>query len=168
MPFEIVRPDIDEKAIRRDTPEELVMAIAQAKMDAVLAKISEPAIVITSDQVVAVNGIIFEKPVSAEEAGRMLRTYRTHPPAAPVAVVVVNTVTNRRASGVDVATTYFSDLPDALIDELANDPTIASYAGAFSVEDARLKPYVSRIDGTIDSVEGLPKELVIRLIQEVS
>jgi len=51
--FEIVSPDIDEKAIRRDDPRELVEAIAQAKMDAVLQKIDGDAIVITSDQVLA-------------------------------------------------------------------------------------------------------------------
>lgn len=38
-PAAVVKPDIDEKAIRRDTPRELVQALAHAKADAALAKV---------------------------------------------------------------------------------------------------------------------------------
>lgn len=165
--FEIIKPDIDEKAIRRETPEELVLAIAEAKMDAVLSKVDEPAIVITSDQVISVNGTVFEKPVSIEEARTMLRAYRTNPPAAPVAVVVANTATGQRLSAVDVPVSYFSEIPETLIEELSNDPTIVSYAGALCIEDPRVKPFVSRLDGDLDSFEGMPKRLLLDLLNRV-
>jgi len=165
--FEVLRPNIDEKAIRRETPEELVLAIAQAKMDAVLSKLDAPAIVITSDQVISMNGTVFEKPTSVTEAETMLRAYRTCPPAAPVAIVVTNTTTGQRLSAVDVPTAHFSELPDALIEELANDPTITSYAGALSIEDERVRPFVSRLDGDLDSFEGMPKRLLLNLLKQV-
>lgn len=37
--FEIVTADIDEKSIRREKPEELVMALAEAKADAIISKL---------------------------------------------------------------------------------------------------------------------------------
>ena len=66
--FEIMSPDIDEKAIRSKNPEDLVMAIANAKADALVSKIKEPAILITSDQVVLCKDKIREKPVGEKEA----------------------------------------------------------------------------------------------------
>jgi len=37
--FEIVTADIDEKSIRREKPEELVMALAEAKADSIISKL---------------------------------------------------------------------------------------------------------------------------------
>ncbi|OAY50726.1 7-methyl-GTP pyrophosphatase isoform X1 [Manihot esculenta] len=37
--FEIITADIDEKCIRKEKPEELVMALAEAKVDAIIAKL---------------------------------------------------------------------------------------------------------------------------------
>ncbi|XP_071723971.1 uncharacterized protein [Rutidosis leptorrhynchoides] len=55
--FTILTADIDEKSIRREKPEELVMAIAEAKADAILSKLTiseaergdEPTILIVAD-----------------------------------------------------------------------------------------------------------------------
>ena len=49
--FEVMVVDIDEQAIRRSNPQELVSALANAKADALLLCISEPAILITADTV---------------------------------------------------------------------------------------------------------------------
>eukprot|EP00002_Diphylleia_rotans_P017225 TRINITY_DN3345_c0_g1_i4.p1 TRINITY_DN3345_c0_g1~~TRINITY_DN3345_c0_g1_i4.p1 ORF type:complete len:108 (+),score=24.70 TRINITY_DN3345_c0_g1_i4:48-371(+) len=49
---ETTSPDIDEKAIRRDDPSELVTAIAIAKADALIPRLGkQDAFLITSDQV---------------------------------------------------------------------------------------------------------------------
>ena len=77
--FTVISPDIDEKAIRREDPRELIEAIAQAKMDAVLRLIQEDAIVITSDQVMVVDGKVREKPQSKEEAYEFISTFHTKP-----------------------------------------------------------------------------------------
>ncbi|KAG5542333.1 hypothetical protein RHGRI_022018 [Rhododendron griersonianum] len=53
--FTIMTADIDEKSIKRDTPEEMVMAIAEAKAEAIIAKLpidyckqdAEPPLLIT-------------------------------------------------------------------------------------------------------------------------
>lgn len=37
--FEIMTADIDEKSIRMDKPEELVMVLAEAKADAIISKL---------------------------------------------------------------------------------------------------------------------------------
>lgn len=78
--FETMSPNIDEKAIRFDDPQKLTLARANAKADALIPKITEPAILITSDQVVAWDGKILGKPENEIEAGKFSRGYaRTRP-----------------------------------------------------------------------------------------
>ncbi|XP_052115938.1 uncharacterized protein LOC107483234 isoform X1 [Arachis duranensis] len=56
--FTKMTADIDEKSIRKETPEELVMALAEAKAEAILQKLpvddylkdAEPTLLITCDQ----------------------------------------------------------------------------------------------------------------------
>ena len=50
--FGVMSSNIDEKAIRFNDPQKLTIALAHAKADALLPRIQEPALLITSDQVV--------------------------------------------------------------------------------------------------------------------
>ena len=71
VPFDVVVPDIDEKAIgdlARDEPLALVSQIALAKADALVSSVnndSHPgAVLLTGDQVVTYEGAIRKKPSS--------------------------------------------------------------------------------------------------------
>src|ERR1035437_10016311 len=85
--FEVMSPDIDEKAVRSDSPSDMVMAIANAKVDVLISKIKEPAILICSDQVVLYEGKIREKPVDEKEAREFLQSYAVVHPETLGAVV---------------------------------------------------------------------------------
>ncbi len=166
--FEVVTADIDEKAIRFDDPSELTLTLAKAKAEAILPKLTEPAILITSDQVVVCNKIIREKPVDEQEARTFLESYSTYPAETVTAVAVTNTETGRQESVIDVAKAYFKPLPEHVIDQLINDGDVFTKAGGFAAEDPLIRPYIDHIEGTIDSIGGLPKELTQKLIEKVS
>jgi septum formation protein len=87
--YEVIKADIDEKAIRHDTPTKLVLALAHAKADAIIAQLkqqqqqqqqeaaaaagqpgSDVGLLITCDQVVVHEGQIREKPEDVAEAHR--------------------------------------------------------------------------------------------------
>ena len=78
--YEVMKADIDEKAIRHDEPRQLVMSLAHAKADALVQQLqaqqqdgvdSSPATyLITCDQVVVHDGQIREKPEDVAEAHR--------------------------------------------------------------------------------------------------
>lgn len=165
--FEIMSSDIDEKSIRHDNPKQLTISLANAKADALIPKITEPAILITFDQVVMWNDEIREKPEDEEEAREFLRGYSSHQAKTVTAVVVTNTATGERREGVDVAKIFFSGIPESIIDKLIDGGDIFSCAGGFSIENPILKNYIEKIEGSTDSVIGLPKELTERLIKEV-
>ena len=47
--FDIMPSNIDEKAVRLHDPKDLVLTLARAKAEALLPKIKEPVLLITSD-----------------------------------------------------------------------------------------------------------------------
>ena len=113
-PFEVMIPDIDEKAIRCDDHMKLPLLIAKAKADAIWERISSaappdnqptaPFILITSDQVVYYNGEIREKPVNEEKARLFLSSYSGRAVSTISAVVVTHWPSGRQSHDVDVAT----------------------------------------------------------------
>ncbi|MBI3963763.1 MAG: Maf family protein, partial [Candidatus Kerfeldbacteria bacterium] len=101
--FEVMRADIDEKAIRHPDPSELTVRIASAKADALLPRIGTPSLLITADQVVTWGDEIREKPVDEAQARHFLETVSERPLTMFSAVVVTDTARGRRTAGVDRA-----------------------------------------------------------------
>lgn len=166
-PFEVMTADIDEKAIRSDDPKQLTLALARAKAEALLNRVHESAILITADQVVVCNGVIREKPENEAQAREYLESYATYPAEAVNGICVINTMTGKRADALDISKIKINPIPAAIINKLIEDRDIFSRAGGFSAEDPLLAPYVDYIEGTLDSIEGLPMYAVERLILEV-
>jgi len=164
LEFEIMPADIDEKAIRHDDPKKMVLAIAKAKAEALKARIHEPKVLVTADTVVLWQDEVREKPKDKQEAIAFLRGYNIAPAKVVTGVVVTNLATGITRSAVDVATVHFKHHSDEEIDKLVADGHVLNYAGAFTLLD---EGHVESIDGTLDSVLGLPKELTKKLINEV-
>lgn len=167
--FKIMVADIDEKAIRFYDPKKLTLALARAKADALLPKVKGDAILITADQVIVQNGKILEKPKDAKEAEEFLRGYKHHPAEAVTAVVAINTASQKRTEGVDIAKVYFKPMSKEKIREWASSDVVLTCAGGFCINDPSFKEadFYERVEGEIDSVAGLPKALTERLIEEV-
>lgn len=166
--FECLSPNIDEKAIRDTDPIKLTHALAHAKADALLMRVEEASLIITSDQVVACNGSILEKPTNAIEARAFLEGYALHPAEVVTTVVVTNTTTKQRQAGTDIARAWFFPIEPAVIEALLLDPKTYAYAGGFSIEDPRLAPFIQKVEGTTDSIMGLPLALTKELLEKAS
>jgi septum formation protein len=162
--FAVMPAHIDERAIRSKDPGALTLALAHAKADALLPHIHEPALLITSDQVVVWQGKIREKPAHAEEARAFLRGYAEGPAETVTAVVVTHTATDARQQGVDRAMVWFRRIPEAVIEQVIARGDVFAYAGGFSITDPLLEASIERVDGTAESVIGLPTALTRRLI----
>ncbi|CAN6482040.1 unnamed protein product [Victoria cruziana] len=173
--FTVMTADIDEKAIRRDNPEELVMALAEAKADAIISKLgtniskevnAEPVLLITADIVVVHGGVIREKPSSKEEAWEFIKGYSGSHTSTVGSVLVTNLKTGCRKGACDRAEVYFHEIPDEVIDNLISEGVVLNVAGGLLVEHPLVWPFVEAVVGTSDSVMGLHKALTESLIQE--
>ncbi|MBI4257189.1 septum formation protein Maf [Candidatus Uhrbacteria bacterium] len=164
--FTIISPDIDERAIRRDDPRELVTAIAQAKMDAVLKMVQGDAIVITSDQVMVVDGQVREKPATKEEAYAFIGTFVEKPQIATSATVVCSTANGKRVCEVVEVTVTFDPIPQENIREFVETEQALKYAGGLAAEHPLFTPYV-HVDGEWEALMGLPKAKTLEMIQKI-
>ncbi len=165
--FSIISPDIDERAIRAEDPRELVTAIAQAKMDAVLKKVEGDAIIICSDQVMVVDGQVREKPRTKEEAYAFIATYSTQSQIATSATVVVNTANGRRICEVVEVEVTFDSIPQENVREFVESEQAFNYAGGLAAEHPLFEPYV-HVDGEWEALMGLPKVKTLEMIERVS
>lgn len=166
--FEVMTADIDEKAIRLDDYEKLPILIARAKAEALLPKINEPAILITSDQVVVCDGELREKPVDENEAKIFMESYSAgHPGQTNTSVIVINTENGKQAEGLDISKAYFKKIPSEIISEFIATGDAFLCSGGFTIDHPLLLPYIERIEGERDGIEGLPMKLLEKLIEEV-
>ncbi|MDQ3014720.1 MAG: Maf family protein [bacterium] len=166
--FEVMSPDIDEKAIRTDDYYQLPLLLAYAKARALISLISEPAIVITADQVVVCNGDLHEKPQSSEEAKIFLQKYSNGHPAETVAALVVTNLENgKQTAGVDIAKVHYNFIPESVMDDFIKNGDPFTKAGGFAIQSSILQPYMQKVEGTEDSIMGMPIKLLEKLLAEV-
>jgi septum formation protein len=128
-------------------------------------------ILLTGDQVVTCQGHILEKPESEEEAVQFVQKYATDPPSTVGSCVIHHYPSGIQVEGVDTATIYFDSKLDAtrLVRQLVEEgEPVLSCAGGLMIEHPLVQEYVQRIDGTQDSVMGLSKDLVQRLLEELA
>ncbi|KAG0451267.1 hypothetical protein HPP92_026520 [Vanilla planifolia] len=129
--------DIDEREIRREKPEDLVVVLAEAKADAIMGKLQiskfreeeEPTLLITADQVVLHGGRIREKPSSPVEAREFIKGYSEDHATTIGSVLVTNLKTGTRRGGWDKAEVYFHKIPDDVIETLVNEGDVLYVAG---------------------------------------
>lgn len=180
-----VRP-IDERSLGNrssDSPIDLVKLLANAKMDHLLSEITAgtcsdivapdaECVVLTADQVVTCNGEILEKPDDVEQAKEFVANYGRHPCSTVGAIVLVHLPSRIRVSKVHTATIYFdaSLEKDAgnVVERLQSEGApILSCAGGLMIEHDITKSYVTRMEGSQDSIMGLCKETVRSLFAEL-
>ena len=174
---ETMSADIDEKAIRFDDPGKLVEALAKAKAEAILKRLSKEekkteekkrTLLITCDQVVVFDGKIREKPETEEEARMFMRSYKENNPCSTVGSIRVTDVeTGKSASSVDVCTIHFKEISEEAMDFLIEEGEVMWCAGGLMVEHEKVRPFVTKIDGSEDGVMGMDKAVCARLINEV-
>ncbi|XP_066340078.1 uncharacterized protein [Miscanthus floridulus] len=181
LEFQVMTADIDEKSIRRENPDDLVMVLAEAKADAIMSRLNladyqkegnQPTLLITSD-IVCLDylcspnlGIIREKPITKEEARQFLKGYSGGHVSTVGSVVVTNLTTEKRLGSLDKAEVYFHDIPDEVIENLIDEGVVFRVAGGLLLEHPLTLPFVEAVVGSSDSVMGLSKEIANKLIHD--
>nr|GMD89395.1 maf-like protein DDB_G0281937 isoform X3 [Ipomoea batatas]GMD93747.1 maf-like protein DDB_G0281937 isoform X3 [Ipomoea batatas] len=151
--FITMSADIDEKAIRKEKPEDLVMALAEAKAEAIIPRLNidesmedaEPMLLITCDQVVVYEGMIREKPENKEEAREFIKDYSNGQAATISSVLVRNLKTGKKRGELDKVEIYFHEIPEDVMDKLIEEGTVLYVAGGLLIEHPLIQPYIKRV-----------------------
>ncbi|OEL24004.1 hypothetical protein BAE44_0014977 [Dichanthelium oligosanthes] len=162
LEFQVMTADIDEKSIRRENPDDLVMVLAEAKVGTNFSPFSSDV----DFEVVVHEGIIREKPTTKKEARQFLKGYSGGHVSTVGSVVVTNLTTGKRLGSLDKAEVYFHDIPDEVIENLIDEGVVFRVAGGLLLEHPLTLPFVEAVVGSSDSVMGLSKEIANKLIHD--
>ena len=159
--FTVCASDFDESTVTADTPAHLVEQLAWGKCLAV-AKGHPDAVVIGCDTVVDVNGEVFGKPHSVEDAKRMLRALSGATHAVHTGVCVSRG--GRTESFVDSCRVTFFPISEEEIDRYAATKEPYDKAGAYAIQ-GRAALWLDRIEGDYYTIMGLPLSRTVQLVE---
>jgi septum formation protein len=164
--FVVVSSGVDETPIPGESPSELVQRLADAKAELAAARATGPAIVIAADTIVTLEGHIFGKPRSSDDARQMLENLsgRTH--AVVTGVTLIRLPDAERRSFVESTLVHFAQLSAEEISRYLATEEPHDKAGAYAIQ-GRAGRYIPRIEGDYFNVVGLPLAHVTQALAEL-
>jgi septum formation protein len=168
IPFEIRATEVDESRLPDEAPAQYVRRLALAKAVSAADRNSElgdHALVLGADTVVVVDTDILGKPVSPDDARRMLARLsgRSHQVHTGVALLQISGKQQRVVE--EVTRVHFTHLSDQEIKDYIAIGEPFDKAGAYAIQGIGGR-YVTRIEGCYFNVMGLPLARVWTLLRE--
>lgn len=166
--FTVMSPNADESYPPMMHPHEAVRFIAEKKARAVaderFAAGAGKAVIIASDTLVEVDGEPLGKPKDSEDAERMLRLLsgRHHNVHTGVCVIYGK----QMLSAVDTTDVFFLPLDATDIHDYIASGEPMDKAGAYAIQGHGGR-FVSHVNGHLDTVIGLPCELLEELLTKL-
>lgn len=158
--FTVAAPLVDETPQFNESPEHLVERLAIAKAKA-LAEEYPAHVLIGSDQVAVVDGVILGKPGSSEKAQQQLQTMRGKTVTFLTGLAVYNSAEDKLQAAVEPFYVTFRDITDAEINAYVQREQPLNCAGSFKSEALGISLF-SRLHGDDpNTLVGLP---LIRLL----
>ncbi len=160
----VIVSDADETVTEPLSPEALTEELSLRKASAVLPQIGKNQLVIASDTVVAsMDGEIFGKPHSRDEAYKMLRALSgtTHRVVSGVALYL----DGKTAVSHESTLVKFRELDDDEIISYISTNEPYDKAGGYGIQD-KASIFVEKIDGDYYNVVGLPVFRMFRLLSD--
>ncbi len=162
--FRQIIPNIDEKDDIDPDPCRLTTILAESKARVALNQIKENEIALGSDTIVIFRGKILSKPLSLEDAFRMLSALSGNGHTVCSAVALVD-LKGRIVSGFETTQVYFNKVTSEALYEYIATGEPMDKAGAYGIQ-GKGGFLVDRIIGNIDNVTGLPMTLLDNLANE--
>ena len=160
--FKIIPADIEESIDPSMPIDDAVTELAVRKALSVTGKCRSTDIIIAADTVVVLDDMLYNKPLDAADAKRMLTELRgrTHRVITAVAVVTDGKVPIKFADSTEVS---FRDYSDEIIDWYIATGEPLDRAGAYAVQE-KGAVLAAKVNGDYNTVVGLPlAELIHRL-----
>lgn len=155
LPFSVVPSEVDESPIKKMdlTPEKICLELAKAKALEVFKKHSDH-IVIGSDQLLTLDGKIFDKPGSVDNAVEQLGKLQGKDHRLITAVSIISN--NKEISFNNITTLSMKELTKKQIENYVQQDNPLDCAGSYKIEKLGISLF-SKIDSSDStSIIGLP------------
>ena len=164
--FAVVGSAVDETPLPGELPSELVLRLANAKAELAAARSAGPAIILAADTVVALEGRIFGKPRTTDDARRMLETLSGRAHAVVTGVTLIRLPDAERRTFVESTLVHFAQLDAQEISRYLATNEPHDKAGAYAIQ-GRAGRYIPRIEGDYFNVVGLPLARVSQALTDL-
>jgi septum formation protein len=153
--FTVLSSAVDETPYPGESAHDLVQRLAAAKAELVAARAVGPAIVIGADTEVTLDGHIFGKPRSSDDARRMLEKLSARTHSVFTGVALIRLPDAERRTFVETTHVHFAKLDDEEITRYLSTGEPHDKAGAYAIQ-GRAGRFIPRIEGCYFNVVGLP------------
>ncbi len=165
IPFETICPEIDETPLPNEAPYEMSVRLAQHKALAVAAHFPE-ALIIGSDQVAHLNGKIFGKPGTPENAVRQLSQMSGQTVIFNTALALLNTKTRQLRHESVPTQVRFRTLSDTEIQRYVEKERPLDCAGSAKSEGLGISLLEAITCDDPTALIGLPLIALSKLLRE--
>jgi septum formation protein len=155
LSFTVLSSVIDETPYPGESAHDLVQRLASAKAELVAARAVGPSIVIGADTIVTLEGHIFGKPRSTDDARHMLENLSGHAHAVVTGVALIRLPDAERLTFVESTLVHFAALSAEEISRYLATGEPHDKAGAYAIQ-GRAGRYIPRVEGCYFNVVGLP------------
>ncbi len=166
LPFTTASPVCDETPLPGEPPDTLANRLAQAK--ALSLRSEHPnTIIIGSDQVAALDGMLLGKPDTLSNARRQLQSMRGQSVVFYTALGVVDSRSGQVLHAMDVTTAVLRDLSDAEIDRYLTVEQPLDCAGSFMIEGLGISLFDRVESNDPSALIGLPLIKLCQCLREL-
>ena len=155
VPFECAAPDVDESPLPGESPQHLVVRLAQEKAKSLAARFPDH-LIIGSDQVCVLDGIITGKPHTEENARQHLLKARGNIVTFYTGLALYNSATGHLQTECEPFDVHFRHLSEQEIEDYVRKERPLNCAGSFKSEGLGIALF-DRLDGRDpNTLVGLP------------
>ncbi len=149
--------------------DEQIIKIAREKAEACLESNNylknQSYLILASDTMVIVDGVMLGKPIDKNEAKKFLRLLSGRDHFVKTSVFVLNCQTLEHIEGIDTTKVFFKNLTDNEINSYVESGEPMDKAGAYGIQSLG-GTFVDYIDGSMNTVVGLPLILFENLLKK--
>jgi len=163
IPFSVAAPDVDEKPLADELPQDTALRLAQLKAQTVAAAFPR-ALIIGSDQVAVLDGMQLGKPYTHENAVKQLRFMRGKKVIFYTALCLLNSLTGKSQIGVVSYAVHFRQLSDSQIEHYLTKEQPYNCAGSAKTEGLGIALIASMHGDDPNALIGLPLIALVEML----
>lgn len=154
IPFQTTNPDFDETPLKGEAPSALVKRLAKGKAES--CQVTQPSLIIGSDQVCVINGEIIGKPHTRQKAVEQLSRQSGKSITFYTGLALHNTVSGETDCIVDTFIVHFRQLTQQQIEAYVDKEQPFYCAGSFKSEGLGIALFEHLEGKDPNTLVGLP------------
>lgn len=165
LKYEVIKSLVEEKSDSTD-PSEYVKDLSKDKANSVASQINEKAIIISADSIIYMNGKIYEKPKSKEEAYQNLKEMSGKITYAVTGVTIKDLYKNEEICFADIAEVHLKEIDDEDIKwYVENEKDILNRCGYAILGKASI--FLKKVNGDYNTLFGISPSKMYDKLKEL-